>query len=88
VVGLGRAGFTRRLGHALARVEALAARELETLTRETLALEPLPLEPLARGTDPNEADRARALIEAVRLARRRPRRAARPRQAEGRRDGA
>jgi hypothetical protein len=82
-VGLGRAGFTRRLGHALARVEALAARELETLAREALTREAL-----ARGTDPNEADRARALVEAVRLARRRPRRAARPRQAEGRRDGA
>jgi hypothetical protein len=77
-VGLERAGFTRRLGHALARVEALAARELEALAREALA----------RGTDPNEADRARALVEAVRLACRRPRRAARPRQAEGRGDGA
>src|SRR3954468_7651808 len=71
-VGLGRAGFTRRLGHALARVEALAARELEARAREALALDPLPLESLARGTDPNEADRARALVEAVRLARRRP----------------
>jgi hypothetical protein len=82
-VGLERAGFTRRLGHALARLEALAARELEALARE-----PLAPEPLARGTDPNEAERARALVEAVRLARRRPRRPARPRQAEGRHDGA
>ena len=72
-VGFERAGFTRRLGHALARVEALAVREIEDL---------------ARRNDPNEADRARALHDAVRLARRRPRRAASRAKAEHPEDGA
>jgi hypothetical protein len=74
-VGLERAGFTRRLGHALARVEALATRELEAL---------------ARREDPNtaEIERARALLEAAQLARKRPRRAASRAKAEPRCDGA